>query len=90
MGPTIKENKCAIIVINQHLFIYISGQNAYHLYNLKNNNMNNKTDFNGVTIISLLSEGREFSMQDEVGHIPNPSLYPWHRPMTLYVNNKNR
>ena len=27
-------------------------------------------------------------MQDEVGHVLNPSLRPWHRPMTLYVNNK--
>ena len=28
-------------------------------------------------------------MQDEVGHLPSPSLRSWHRPMTLYVNNKN-
>ena len=90
MGPTIKKKKFATTVTNQRLFIYISGQNARHLYNLKINNINNKTNFNGPTIISLLSGRREFFMQDKVGRIPNPSLRPWHRPMTLYVNNKNR
>ena len=81
----------AITVTNQRLLIHISGQNERHLHNLKINNINNKTNLNGQTI-SLLSGERKFSiyMQDEVGHVPNPSLRPWHRPMTLYVNNKNR
>ena len=87
MGPTIKEKKFVITETNQHLLIFISGQNARHLYNLKINNINNKTDFNGPTIISLLSGVRELSMQDKVGHVPNPFLRPWHRPMTLHVNN---
>ena len=90
MGPTIKEKKCTITVTNQRLLIYISGQNTRHLYNLKINKKNNKIDSNGPTIISLLSRGRKFSVQNEVGHVPNPSLRPWHRPMALYVNNKNR
>ena len=90
MGPTIKEKKFAITVTNQRLLIYISGQNAYHLYNRKINNINNKTDFNDSIIISVLSGGREFSMLDAVGHVLNPFLIPWHRPMTLKVNNKNR
>ena len=90
MGPTIKEKKFAITVTNQRLPILISGQKARHLYNLKINNENNKTDFNGPTIKSLLSGGRKFSMQDELGHVPNLSLCLWHRPMTPYVNNKNR
>ena len=42
MGPTIKEKKFAIIVTNQCLLMYISGQNARHLYNLKINKINNK------------------------------------------------
>ena len=89
MGPTIKEKKFAITVTNQRLLIYISGQNARHLYNLKINNINNKTDFNDPTIISLLSGKREFSMQDKVGHVPNPSLRPWYMSMTLSVNDKS-
>ena len=76
MDLTIKEKKFAITVTNQRLLVYISGQNTRHLYNLKINNINNKTNFNGPTIISLLSGGREFSMQDEVGHVPNPSSRP--------------
>ena len=90
MGPTIKEKQFAITVTNQRLLIYISGQNERHFYNLKINNINNKTDFNGPTIISLLSGEREFSMKDEVGHVPNPFLRQWFRPMTLYVKCKNR
>ena len=72
MGPTIKEKKFAITLTNQRLFMYISGQNARHLYNLKIKNINNKT--NGLTIISLLSGVREFSKQDEMGLVHNPSL----------------
>ena len=60
MDPTIKEKKFAITVTNQRLPIYISGQNARHLYKLKINNINNKTDFNGPTIISLFSGGGNF------------------------------
>ena len=90
MGPTIKEKKFVITVTNQRLLIYTSGQNARHLYKLKINKISNNTAINGPTIISLLSGGKEFSMQDEVGHVPNPSLRPWHRPMTLHVRNKNR
>ena len=90
MSPTIKEKKYAITITNQRLFIYISRFNARHLDNLKINNINNKTDFNGPTIRSLLSREKEFSMQNEVGHVPNPSLRPRHRPMAPYVNNENR
>ena len=79
MGLTIKEKKFAIAVTNQRLLIYISGQNARHLYKLKINNINNKTDFNGPKI-SLLTRGRKFFMQGKVGHVPNPSLRHWHRP----------
>ena len=59
------EKKCAITTTHHRLLIYISGQNARHLYNLKINDINNKTDFNVPTIMSLLSGEREFSMQDE-------------------------
>ena len=76
MGLTIKEKKCAITVTNQRLLVYISGQNARYLYNLKINKINNKIDFNGPTIISLLSEGRKRSIQDEVRHVPDLSLRP--------------
>ena len=76
MGPTIKEKKCAVTVTNQCLLIYISGQNT-GLYNLKISNINNKIDFTGPTIISLLrGGGREFSMQDEMRHVPNSSQRP--------------
>ena len=57
MGPTITEKKCAFHITNHRLLININGQNARHLYNLKTNNRNIKTDFNGPTIISFLSEG---------------------------------
>ena len=65
MDLTTQEKKSAITTTNHRLFIYISGQNALHLSNLKISNKNNETDFNGPTITTLLSGGREFSMQDE-------------------------
>ena len=67
MGPTIKEKKLAMTITNQRLLIYISGQNARHLYNLKISNINNKTDFNGPTIISLLSGGEGIFYAGRVG-----------------------
>ena len=86
MDFTTMEKKCAITATHHRLLIYISGQNARHLYNLKINDINNKTDLllvNIPTIMSLLSGEREFSMQDE-GDInpcspPPSSLSPWHR-----------
>ena len=64
MDLTTEEKKCAITTTNHRLLIYISGQNARHLSNLQINNKNRQTDFNGPTIMSLLSKEKKFSMQD--------------------------
>ena len=58
MEITTKEKKCAITTANHRLLIYISGKNTRYLSNLEINNINNKADFNGPAIMSLLSRER--------------------------------